>query len=61
MAASDLHHKKVVQQFQDVIFKPRRAVAKSIDFSKADNMYKPRARNMINQTLIDSTAMAKFA
>jgi hypothetical protein len=53
--AVDVKSKQVLQQYQDVIFKPRRAITKSLDFNAtAANM---RLRNSGNQTQLEGVAL----
>ena len=55
-ATADSKSKQVLQQYQDVIFKPRRAITKSLDFNAtAANM---RLRNSGNQTQLEKVALA---
>ena len=51
--ATDNKHLTAVQQYQDVIFKPRRAMTKSLDFSATN--YKSKPRNQANQTQLANT------
>ena len=48
--ATEMRHKSVIQQYQDVIFKPRRAVTKSLDFNATATN---RLRNTGNQTQLE--------